>query len=128
MEELIQSTPNMETSNIIHKRGRKKIYTDEEFKEKEKQRHKLYYRTHKDKAKLKQQKYSDCYKSYINLLRLIKQNKLSESTIDILIINNIINTKYFKYADRPPHIKDKNIVNGTDNSESTRVVADNSTK
>lgn len=129
MEE-IQSTPNTETSTNTNKRGRKKLYTDEERMNLKRQRAIAYYYKNKEVCLKKSNEWSTNNKdkkrnACLKRTECAKKFKMLMNH-DKSIIEKISNLSKDSFLFL---IKQIDVLNGTSNSESSpnpAVVSDNS--
>lgn len=92
------------------KRGRKKIYTNEEYKKKETIRVRKYYHDHKETEQARRRRYTEYYRMYVKILQLIEQKKAPEQVVKFLMETNVVTDEILKSVNLIV-IKDKNIIN-----------------
>jgi len=120
---------NMNVDVPKPKRARRKRFTEQEQIEKDIQKCRKYYYSHLEDARVRQKKYMDGYKLYMNLLELINTNVLPENVVNVLEQNNIIDHNYLNSVNslKKPSIKDKPIINGSALGNSKPNACDNIT-
>lgn len=85
---------NTNTSVSTKRRGRPRKYQTEEERVIGNRKNKLmYYRAHKQQSAVFHRQYVEMRKLYIKLLVLIKQNKIPDDMVKLLINNKVVNTE-----------------------------------